>query len=110
MFLESKYVKYYDEPRGFWSQSISDISMTSSSNSLFHNTSNTIVLKTNNVYILYLKKTISPPRCGVLQIYGEARELGLQELGDGAMGFLCHGRKLDSGAILGDGHQSVNIH
>ena len=56
---------------------------------------------------------ISPPRCGVLQIYGEARELGLQELGDGGpwgYGFLCRGRKLDFVAILGDGHQSINIH
>ena len=41
-----------------WSQSISDIPMTSSSNSLFHNTSNTIVLKPNNVYILYLQKPL----------------------------------------------------
>ena len=52
-----------------WSQSISDIPMTSSSNSLFHNTSNTIVLKTNNVYILYIffikKKTITPPHAVV---------------------------------------------
>ena len=64
------------------------------------------------IYYIFKKNYNTTTRCGVLQIYGEARELGLQELGDGAMamGFLCHGRKLDSGAILGDGHQSVNIH